>query len=420
MPILDDARAREALSHPDADVRQLVLSALGDARSPDTSFLPAVIEAFGRYGRKKAFEYHHKMEYLAQTPATVAWAVAEAVSPGMDADDYYLRTMAGLLDEAEPTLVAAHAAALAAAPAFKSHKDALARRLLHLDRDDDALWGELEALSEKGKDAGYAHEAGWDEMEDIVAVLGTRPGIGPRVLAELALDLGDDVAGHPRLWLENAAARLAGLLRLEAAVPDLVRRLHIDGELLLEECQTSLTRIGTDAAVAALLADYGKGDTSFRIGAACVWGDIRSEAALRACLEWLPKEDDDGVAQFLASGVARKIAPEANDALHACFVKVGVIREARDDFLASCTLLGQDYPEMAGWRARARQERETTRRRMAAFEAAFEAESKPRPASAPLFKPAPAEKPKTGRNDPCPCGSGKKYKKCCIDKKPLF
>lgn len=24
----------------------------------------------------------------------------------------------------------------------------------------------------------------------------------------------------------------------------------------------------------------------------------------------------------------------------------------------------------------------------------------------------------TGRNDPCPCGSGKKYKKCCIDKYP--
>lgn len=23
------------------------------------------------------------------------------------------------------------------------------------------------------------------------------------------------------------------------------------------------------------------------------------------------------------------------------------------------------------------------------------------------------EKPKIGRNDPCPCGSGKKYKKCC-------
>ncbi len=24
------------------------------------------------------------------------------------------------------------------------------------------------------------------------------------------------------------------------------------------------------------------------------------------------------------------------------------------------------------------------------------------------------DKPKIGRNDPCPCNSGKKYKKCCL------
>ena len=24
-----------------------------------------------------------------------------------------------------------------------------------------------------------------------------------------------------------------------------------------------------------------------------------------------------------------------------------------------------------------------------------------------------AQRPKVGRNDPCPCGSGKKYKHCC-------
>ena len=28
-------------------------------------------------------------------------------------------------------------------------------------------------------------------------------------------------------------------------------------------------------------------------------------------------------------------------------------------------------------------------------------------------KPILREEPKVGRNDPCPCGSGKKYKKCC-------
>jgi preprotein translocase subunit SecA len=27
--------------------------------------------------------------------------------------------------------------------------------------------------------------------------------------------------------------------------------------------------------------------------------------------------------------------------------------------------------------------------------------------------------PKVGRNDPCPCGSGKKYKKCCMKKEAV-
>ncbi|MCX6988150.1 MAG: SEC-C metal-binding domain-containing protein [Chlamydiae bacterium] len=26
---------------------------------------------------------------------------------------------------------------------------------------------------------------------------------------------------------------------------------------------------------------------------------------------------------------------------------------------------------------------------------------------------------KTGRNDPCPCGSGEKFKKCCANKSPV-
>ena len=33
---------------------------------------------------------------------------------------------------------------------------------------------------------------------------------------------------------------------------------------------------------------------------------------------------------------------------------------------------------------------------------------------APASKPITRETPKVGRNDPCPCGSGKKYKKCCL------
>jgi preprotein translocase subunit SecA len=54
---------------------------------------------------------------------------------------------------------------------------------------------------------------------------------------------------------------------------------------------------------------------------------------------------------------------------------------------------------------------------------AFSGTSKPDEASASdvvseaaeqLSKPKPKRiGPKVGRNDPCPCGSGKKYKQCC-------
>jgi preprotein translocase subunit SecA len=37
----------------------------------------------------------------------------------------------------------------------------------------------------------------------------------------------------------------------------------------------------------------------------------------------------------------------------------------------------------------------------------------PRPVG-PRSEPRTADGQKVGRNDPCPCGSGKKYKKCCL------
>lgn len=36
-----------------------------------------------------------------------------------------------------------------------------------------------------------------------------------------------------------------------------------------------------------------------------------------------------------------------------------------------------------------------------------------RPVLQPLLQPVRRDRPRAGRNDPCPCGSGKKFKKCC-------
>ncbi|MDZ7820465.1 MAG: SEC-C metal-binding domain-containing protein [Candidatus Marinimicrobia bacterium] len=39
--------------------------------------------------------------------------------------------------------------------------------------------------------------------------------------------------------------------------------------------------------------------------------------------------------------------------------------------------------------------------------------AQPKTSSAGKNEPVRRSQPKVGRNDPCPCGSGKKYKNCC-------
>jgi preprotein translocase subunit SecA len=66
----------------------------------------------------------------------------------------------------------------------------------------------------------------------------------------------------------------------------------------------------------------------------------------------------------------------------------------------------------------ARLQRQMAQRQKQMQEGRADAEGKlaepaaPRPAAAATRQAAPAGGPKVGRNDPCPCGSGKKYKKC--------
>ena len=48
-----------------------------------------------------------------------------------------------------------------------------------------------------------------------------------------------------------------------------------------------------------------------------------------------------------------------------------------------------------------------------AFKEALLEMRRAKPGGAAYDKPAPARVVKIGRNEPCPCGSGKKYKKCC-------
>src|SRR5205823_13028254 len=96
--------------------------------------------------------------------------------------------------------------------------------------------------------------------------------------------------------------------------------------------------------------------------------------------------------------------------------------------VAVSTILGVAFPEYPIWKRQAEEHQAQTERRMKEMEAFLQAPAQPAlpPKAAPARargemlerKPIPflsTDKP-VGRNDPCPCGSGKKYKKCCMNK----
>jgi len=82
----------------------------------------------------------------------------------------------------------------------------------------------------------------------------------------------------------------------------------------------------------------------------------------------------------------------------------------RDRLVAVAALTGNSFPEYEEWQALARGMREDHRavsRELLAGRAA------PGQTITSENESEPKARLKTGRNSPCPCGSGRKYKKCC-------
>lgn len=115
---------------------------------------------------------------------------------------------------------------------------------------------------------------------------------------------------------------------------------------------------------------------------------------------------------------ARRREAEAESKFFLAFSVDDVERAFSDPFPGRFNHYTQDWlrfydpGEIAARQARwAEEERKRQERETRTVEAAWEA-----PIEETQSQPFVRTGPKVGRNDPCPCGSGKKYKKCCLGK----
>jgi hypothetical protein len=421
MPRLTEDQIKAGLLHADIDVRFACLHYFADCYSPNLTVMPVVIEGLERFGRMKAFRFTYPVAELAQTEPMIRWAVEELRTQPRRTEEErsYLHTVCRLLCHADPRLVQPFEKDIFAAPAFeRDYRDHLTRRLKLLAWDGEALWRELEAICEEGKDKTYAGELRWHEAEDIVEELARQGDQHTDRMMRLLRQKIEDYDDNPQTWMEPLMVKLAGELRHEPAIPLIVAKLHEDAEVLSEECQAALVKIGGDDVIRAVRQDYLTAEFHFRLYGSSVLGRVHADLAVQVLIELLPQEQDLDQQNWLAQALVGHFSTEGNEVARKVLLDDPDLHSLRDDLVVACTLMSQDFPELQAWRQEAQEEK-----RRKPFIYGTPAPSPPAakipPVPKPLVPSQRAEK-KVGRNDPCPCGSGKKFKRCCMNKRPLI
>jgi hypothetical protein len=188
---------------------------------------------------------------------------------------------------------------------------------------------------------------------------------------------------------------LAGKRKLQTLIPIFINGLgHSD--LISENSMYALMRIGTSDIIQLIVNRYPTEVDDFKIYASGVLENIKLIESEQGALKLLKTEKDETIKTLLAGALCRLFSTDAIPEIKKS------IEEGYDSSMlnleefayANCVFNGLDIPEMSLWKE--------------CFDEEKNFYMEPLELNLPVSSEA-----KIGRNDPCPCGSGKKYKKCC-------
>ena len=394
--------------------------------------MPLVIKAVETFGREDAYHLIGLSRDLPQTADTIDWIIDELNNSQSDQYENYTYNLSMVLAKADAALLLPNESAILESPHFlPGLRASFSERLQMLSWDEAACWRELEAFCEEGKDKQYINDVNLGYANHIVEALSRCGDECEEKIHNVLKQKIEDYHHNPMKWLEPLMVRLAGEMQLDSTVPMLVAKLVEDGgDLLNEECAEALSRIGTLTVINAVSEIYTKSPHYFRLYAIEPLENIHSDLAVETCLKLLRQEKDTGIRVNLAfallSHFSLKGIEEARQLLLGRTLD-SESRGLRNCLVETCTIMGERFLEYDEWRAIQRTEKEEHRRRIeeigddpvGLMQFALEKlkQDSPSPDQPKLNPPVMlSNKQRVGRNAPCPCGSGKKFKKCCINK----
>jgi hypothetical protein len=429
---LSEDRIKEAILSTDLELRQRAIQYFAKSFSADTTVMPLVIKAMETYGREEAYHLIGRSRDLAQTEDTINWIIDELNNSQSDQYENYTFNLSMVLTHADATLLFPNESAiLDSQHLFPGVHASISERLQMLSWDVATCWRELEALCEEGKDKQYINDVNLGYANHIIEALSRCGDECEEKIHEILKQNFEDYHHNPMKWMEPLMVRLAGEMQLESAVPMIIAKFLEDGgDLLNEECSRALSRIGGPTVVNAIADVFAKSAHHFRLYASGVLENIHSGLSVDVCLNLLHQEDDNLIQIYLAMALLSHFSPKGIEEGRKLLLGRTPDFESQDlrnCLLETCAMMEQGFPEYDEWRAAQRIERKRHCQRIEELEGnpagllkySFEKLKQGSTGTNQTRDDLPVpiqDNQKVGRNAPCPCGSGKKFKKCCLNK----
>ncbi|MHB8126230.1 MAG: SEC-C metal-binding domain-containing protein [Desulfitobacteriaceae bacterium] len=390
------------LFHTEGVVREFAVNYFAKSFSLDSELLPLIL-AYTRTEDEKA-QIHPDDEdanqlmlvnarYFIQTQETFV-EILERIERADQNKSSYVQ----LLLNAGPRLLEKNLSELLRYPELMKGAEQ-AVELLQLSTLD--LWKKLMEYAETHVE-DYVGEFDFNYGKIIVRELATRLDLPFEEMRRILLSKSEEDGGYKEVYLTI----LAGELRDEAWIPILIDKLSLNGDLICQTASDALAKIGTPAVVEALFERYRLKKGYFSIFAAPLLGQIKVEEAEDAILKLLFVEDDkedatvlvDSLGQLLSARGIPLIQQYIEEGYSSCIINL------EKTYYCNALINGVELPDMVEYRQMIQEERDNYRKHLDEVQGR----------SNSLSTAKPVDKPdKIGRNDPCPCGSGNKYKKCC-------
>jgi len=420
--MLTPQEVKPLLLHEDQPVRKAAINYLRGSWSQDPQLVPMILQAYRQYEASESLTGLAYCQQFVITEQSLEDVLDCLAAAGDENVVWHLNR--AVLHAPVEVLMAKESAVLDAHQLAQEVAERIQRRLEMSQWSPEEFWEELQDYAHRSEDKRYVNEVDHGYVDNLITALAPHDTPATGVICELLES--SEIEGS---WLETFVIDLAGERRIEEAIPTLVDRYRVDTDYMRERVTIALGKIGDPEAVRRIKSVFAEEPWDYKIYASSVFGIIKHQESEDANLAFLETEDALDVRTSLCMNLC-DLFSEAGVEFVRREIRHGYDRTVvtlEDRLLPVAHVLGIDIPEADDWRT----EQEDRRRFQAERQAelaelgrryeAMKAKGVDPFANVGAATETTEEKSRAfrrdtkraGRNDPCPCGSGKKYKKCC-------